>query len=675
MKNLIYLSFTVLFLNLISCSEEAPQTMNEALTKIMEKFDTDKLKTGQDFDLEKTIRIIHGMDMARKETKSSKEFFEYMAKQDYTGVAPEILDMKKKLFPILNQLHNAEKELQDVQLWNNFSNLPEILLTEGGDAIANVAFTGNTMSLAMPAKRVFENIKEKKELEKNIRKEIAKIEDDYVTYLEEFTPLYFKYMKEWDKVCLYRDNAYLELHQGNIEAALLSLNQVLEKSPNDRESLILKSLCLLLKAEKFEKEEVKIENEEYIRPSFATEAKSILDRYLEMYPEQSAPALLLLGTFHWLSGDKDRAISYYDQSSVEYPRQSTQLLDMLNSYKQRTYLRKTAEGSYILQMYKATMEGVGMFSPNFQKAILATKNLNFEEAKEEILRHFFRRGNQQVYDYMISDMQHCEVYLPESFNRIFVEKSFLDLEATNASIWSSNKLNIKIHNRSDVKLSNVRVFLCLQFTDMYKDDYEVFKVETTLNHIDPNSTADFGDIEINFNLYGKEKSVEKDIVRARAIIVTNDIISWVDESNFKINILKDIYKKDIGEQKVISYLENYGMKPDQILSEIGRKSNFNVELANSILSTVGKKDVLKVKIPRKYVFLNPYFSINRLDTREAQFPEELILNGDFMEVTFKVSIKEGENIDFFVSSQSVKLKCRIIIDQNKKIKEVEAVLI
>ena len=47
-----------------------------------------------------------------------------------------------------------------------------------------------------------------------------------------------------------------------------------------------------------------------------------------------------------------------------------------------------------------------------------------EKSKEEILKHFFRRSNQEVYDYLISDMNHCSNYLSESFNLIFKEKSF-----------------------------------------------------------------------------------------------------------------------------------------------------------------------------------------------------------------------------------------------------------
>ena len=67
-------------------------------------------------------------------------------------------------------------------------------------------------------------------------------------------------------------------------------------------------------------------------------------------------------------GNARSALSYFDQAAIEYPRQAEELTDLLNSYRSRTYLNKSVEGMYLLNLYKSTMEGFGLFSPNFYKA-------------------------------------------------------------------------------------------------------------------------------------------------------------------------------------------------------------------------------------------------------------------------------------------------------------------
>ena len=51
-------------------------------------------------------------------------------------------------------------------------------------------------------------------------------------------------------------------------------------------------------------------------------------------------------------------------------------------------------------------------------------------------------------------------------------------------------MHVSLSNRSDLRLENVRVFLCIHYTDMYKDEYDVVKVPKTLNVIEPHTTAD-----------------------------------------------------------------------------------------------------------------------------------------------------------------------------------------
>lgn len=643
--------------------------VTQEVKEIQEIFLDAKEKSADDYDLEETIRIIHGLDQARSKSKSFEDFFEYMQLQDYSKVAPDVIEAKSKLLPIINELKVAEKDLDEAnEVWSTFASLSEVMIDKAAPLALsatvsggfNQSMIGDIVGMGQDA---FAVIEEQKAIRDEIKVKISSIKEDYLSYLHDFSSVYFKYMNEWDKLCLIRDRVYLEIHQGNIDAALLSSRELLDLNPRDREGRILRSLCLVLKLQ----EAQDLSKREEIGFDYASEATRILNGYLNDFPDRSAPALLLLGTLNWINGDIDKAISLYDQSAVEYPRQSEALLDMLNSYEQRSYLRKTAEGMLVLELYKATMEGFSLFSPNFQKALIALNENDINTSKQEIINHFFRRGNQGVYDYLISDMIHCETYLPESFNLIFQEKSFLDLEAS-TSLWDSDDLNIKIINRSDIELSNVRVFLCIHFTDMHKDDYEVFKVSTTVNKIEALSTAEFGASEVIFDLYGKKKSLEDDIVTIRAIVVTDDIITWVDNDRFKFVKIKESYEhyQNKTDSSRYSSLE-FDIKDR--LEEIQKATNIKIE--TSYIS----KDLIKVKIPRFLVQLNPYFSINELDVEEAVIPYSVRLNGPYIEVEAKHNIPEDGKIEFYLSSQLIKLRWNIYCNEEGTVENVETLII
>ena len=625
-----------------------------------------KSKADTTYNLEETIRIVHGLENSKQFMESSSDYLKYIAKQDYSNVANEIIEAKRGLIPILNNLQRQERRLENAkELWKIYWKIANIMLDEGSAIALKASVTGGAdpsmvKNVSNISKKSFDVILENEKIQNEIKDVILEIEDDYIDYLNEFYPIYLKYMKEWDKICLVRDNAYLSISQGNIDSALLSLDRALKLNPSDSESLIMKSFCHLYLHQN--SNFIKTEKLEY---SHLETAKVTIDKYLKLYPEKSAPALLLLGSYYNLNGEESKAITYYNQSSVEYPRQANLLLGMLNSYKQRSYLRKTAEGMYILELYKSMMQGFGFFSPNFQKSLIAYNGNDLEESKEEIIRHFFRRGNQDVYDFLISDMNHCETYLPESFNMIFKEKSFLNLVAE-TKMFNSDKLNIKIENNSDIKINNVRVFLCIHFTDMYKIDYEVFKLDNTINTIPAYSTADFGDLEIDFSLYGKEKSLDKDIVNARAIILTDNLISWVDAEDFKIIKAKKGYQNNVEINRINQYLSLYNLNDNKLNELIKNKSK--LEINESYLS----KDEIKISLPRLLVNFNPIFSINDLNTVEAIRPSKKILNGDFVELTFKNNVPEDKKISLFISTSKFILNWdfnfsddKIILDDTK----------
>ena len=630
-------------------------------------------------DLEKTVRLLHILDDGYKTSKSMQEYLHFLAIQDYHGIPAEIIDAKKKLIPYYKSIRHAEEDLNEIKRSNLWSALAETEdLTSPNSPLAasiRVAVSGGldvgaVSSLAMKGietgKTVYENLKMKKELEKEARKILEENQEAYFEYLEEYTTIYSRYMAQWNQLCLMRDNAYIAINNGDIDGALKTLSQLLMEYPGDRESVLLKAFCLIRKAQAGE-----------ISPETdggLGEAKTLLGEYMKNNPEKTAPALLLLGAAAMTEGDTIKAKTLFDQSSIEYPRQAKDLLDMYNSYNHRNYLAKSVEVHFVQTMYKSMMEGFGFFSPNFQKALVAYDKGDFGTAEEEIFRHFFRRGNQDVYDYLISDMKYVETYMPSILNMIFEEHSFLDLQTYNPTLSFSDKLAIKVENRSDRKLSNVRLFLCLHLTDMYKDEYIVKKMETTVSNVDPHSVADFGKLQLDYEIYGKKKNDVADIVSARAIIMTDSLIIWVDEDKVKrTNIVDRIgkYKNKVNFDKKDINIMNKKWSGKSLADAIHSEISFETRDQSGFLNSVFGSKRIAFHFPRVLDGLNPYFSFGPLNKKDVVLPVSVILNGDHIDVEFeKNSSYANTTRQLYISSTEGVFFTDVTFDEKGDVKAI-----
>ena len=590
-------------------------------------------------DLEKTIRLFHILNDGFSTTKSMFEYLQFLATQDYSGIPAEVIDSEKKLLPLYKGIRAAEYDLNETQkkrYWNAIRK--SVDLKSVTSPIAQLVTTGgfdptSLLSLATAGvasgSNFYSEIQRNDEIEKSAKKALEENKEAYLSYLSEYTILYLKYLAKWNEMCLLRDKAYLAINNGDIRGALELLNAVLEKYPTDQESLLLKSFCLLYEAGRG----VEISGDKLN----ADVARDILNQYIADHPDRSAPALVLLGAYYTMQGDDKKAATLFDQSSVEYPREAEKLLDMYNSYNYRNYILKSKEGHVVLEHYKSMMEGFGFYSPNFQKAMVAYNKGNYSKAKDEILKHFFRRGNQDVYDYLISDMNFVERYMPKILDMIFEEHSFLDLQTYNPTLSFSDKLAIEIENRSDKRLSNVRLFICLHMTDMYADDYLVKKMETTINNIEPYSKASFGKLQLNYELNGKQKNSVEDIVSARAIIMTDSLIIWVDQDKIKrTNISKNMGGKRFSKAT---------------LYQLTTGCSYEMKEKEGLLSSVVGSKKMVFHFPRSLVTLNPFFSFGELNSKDAVQATSVVLNGENIDVSFdKQTAFASKTVPLYVST-------------------------
>lgn len=658
------------------------------------------LATNRDYDIEQTVRVLNALEIAQANSKNFNEFLEYMAKQDYTGVAPDVMESKQKLLPILQYMYKLQRQDKDLNdLWMLARSAARGAASADDPFRLAGAVFGNPLAIldimhsddaSKATDAAFEQYEKDKELKASLKRDIEKLRASYLQYLTDYAPIYHKYMKEYDALCVQKDRAYLDLYGGRVGDALGHTRQILSKYPHNSEAMLLQSMALIMKAPAMalpsspEGDTIvgKPGIESYVSPSGGEggaggsfgEANATLDYYMQEYPGKTAPALVLKGLMAQKMGNEQAAMSYFDQASIEYPRQAAQLTDMLDSYRTRTYLNKTTEGQFLQRLYSSTMEGYGMFSPNLLKAKHFANQGKMEQARQEIYNHFFRRGNQGIYSALLSDMQFCEEHLYGPFKQLLIEHSYLDVEVSPKREWlfwkSDDLLDVKIINRSDIDLQNVRVFLCIHYTDMYKDEYDVVKVPRTMNIIPKHSTADLDTLRITYP--GKKYD---DITRIRAIAVTDDRICWVDDVNYKQNHVLDFLRGGRSQSEQLQqareeYLTNYSLNPDQLRQTLkegtsvlppeedpGEEKSFWDKVEGWITFPDNN---LKIELPRVLTMLDPVFSLRAIDGMDALSPKENYLAGTAIHLEFDYVPQYEEKLPLYIYSDFVSFRVNIL---------------
>lgn len=688
------------------------------------------LQSGRDYDLEKTVRVLNALELAQVRSESFDEFLDYMARQDYTGVAPDVLEAKRKLFPVLEytyRLREQDEQLSDAwmlmrgaarggeTLVRNTS-ASTLLRAALGDMFAVLGIV-NGEDAERSTNEAFAQYEKDKKLKSQLRDDLQKLRASYRQYLEDYTPIYKKYMQEYDALCIEKDKAYLDLYAGRTDEALSHTSSILQKYPDNPEAMLLHAMALIIQSKGFKVQGDMVQGSRFkVQGSLQSKAaepsarfkvpdsviptpvipdsalfpdsvvpdsvipqqlsivnyqlsiaSQLLARYATRYPSRTAPALVLEGLLQQQLGNEEAAMSCFHQASVEYPRQAAQLTDMLDSYNRRNYLTRTPEGQYLRRLYASTMEGYGLFSPNLLKAKYYADQGKMEQSREEIYNHFFRRGNQGIYDELLSDMQFCEEHLYGAFKGLLLESSYVDVSIEPESEWlfwdSDDVMRVRINNRSDLDLENVRVFLCIHYTDMYKDEYDVIKVPHTANIIAKHTTADLDTVTLRYP--GK---TYKDITRIRAIAMTDDRICWVDDVNYKqshaLSFLRGGQRdaSALQAQAREEYLRTYSLEPQKLrrtlqegITILPPEEDPTTDRSwwDTFLSWFSSPDNdLKVELPRVLAMTDPVFSLHPLDSDDAITPEENYLSGTVIRLRFPCVPAYGDHLPLYIYTES-----------------------
>ncbi|RRD03042.1 tetratricopeptide repeat protein [Prevotella sp. OH937_COT-195] len=668
------------------------------------------IATNKDYDIEQTVKVINALELAQANSENFNDFLMQMARLDYTGVAPDVMEAKQKLLPILQYMYKLQamdEQLSDMWMLVRSAaaggktaikdkNIAQVAFAATGDPIAIFSIVSSE-DADHATSSAFDQYEKDKKLKDEIRSDIERLRTSYMQYLTDYAPIYHKYMKEYDLMCVEKDRAYMDIYSGQPTSALAHSQKILDKYPGNGEAMLLKSFSLIMggngssatgaingiRQSVQAKDSIITSRGEVMLQDTMTvhrqtmndaqwEADVIIDDYMLRYPDSTAPAMVLKGMLCQQTGNVNQAMLYFDQAAIEYPRQAARLTDMLESYRLRNYLGKTSEGQYLTRLYRSQMEGYGLFSPNLLKAKCHADKRDLSQCKEEIFKHFFRRGNQGVYDGLLSDMQFCEEHLYAGFKQLLIESSFIDVEVEPETKWlfweDDELLNVKIKNRSDLDLENVRVFLCIHYTDMYKDEYDVVRVPKTMSIIGKHSTADFDTVRLS--CAGKKTG---DITRIRAIAITDDKICWVDETGYKkkhaISISGNGVDRRIEKDKE-EYLKNYSIEPRKLKQTmLGGITVLQPEddpkEEKGFWATIGSwfcrpDNDLKIELPRVLTMIDPVFSLRSADNDDVLMPTSNYLSGTSIHLVFDYVPKYNEQLPLYIYSDFVDFRINII---------------
>ncbi|MBX3727734.1 MAG: hypothetical protein KF858_01005 [Candidatus Sumerlaeia bacterium] len=556
------------------------------------------------YDIDKTIRVIHALDLALDNRTDLREYLDTIARQDFRGVAPEVLEARARMLEQLKHLYALSAEEKDHQLL--FAKYRRLFLSAITSIEGDLGFGIGVGFDSNVARQRLERLDAEEDKQRTIRKEIRAVEQQLLDALVGYSEVYYKYLEEWDRVCLARDRAYLAVADRQWDKAIEAAERTAELAPFDNEAVLLRAMALL---------ESQPPQEGPASESTDT-ARRLLAATIDANPDRTAPALLLLGVAEREAGNFNEARLLLDQAAAYYPRQAEYLTDRVDAYRMRAFLRKSREGRRVLELYKSTMLGAGYFSPDLQLARLHRDQGSHDAMREKVLDHFSRRRAQRQLDYLISDLDFCTEFLGIDYFKIFPEEFYLDLEYTTTLMGFGDAISLNVTNRSDRTLHNATLVLCIHFTDMVRGDYETFLAPKTATVVQPGQKTDFGRLNIRFDLYGIRKGV-RDIVECRAILISNEAVVWVDTDAYKLARLSQTLPAPPVQEQA-----------DQLADMLS--SDTLAKLREAVVTASGNRSGdLRLRLPKEIALLRPIFRLATEDREQLLAPvENLIQDGD-----------------------------------------------
>jgi tetratricopeptide (TPR) repeat protein len=536
-------------------------------------------------DIDKTIRVIHEIDFALKSYEDFESYLDHIGKQDYRGVDPDVLDARRELLEQVRTLYARQTEAEQQEALWDFTKgliLESLSVVEAEGEWGTLGPTGSFHVDREQAKELLNDFREQQRVRERQIRDIGQARDALFEAMVRYSEVYYEHMEAWDRLCVLRDRAYLASLEGDWPTVEVSARAAIAMAPQEREAHLLLARALLAQG----------------NPEDQQEAAEVLQDLMNGHPGTSAPTLVLMGELARQRGDAEAARLNFQQAAAYYPRQAQALTDMLDPYKQRDYLRKSREGTLILEAYQDTMRGAGWYSPELQLARTAFDAGDFPEGKRRVLDHFARRRAQHQWDFVLSDLAYAQDLLGEEVRQIFPEEAWLDLQISRPMF--SSGVQVAVRNRTDRTLRNATLILLVQFTDMHPGDYHTF-APPTQPALPPHQTTDYGTLDIATRVHGQDRTAD-DVVRHRAILISDEAVSWVDTDEFRIELVEQAAQARRAERPIEEGSASWTRQLDTLARRLPEEAIMQIE------PTLGR-DTVVFELPRELAVLQPVFRL------------------------------------------------------------------
>jgi len=256
----------------------------------------------------------------------------------------------------------------------------------------------------------------------------------------------------------------------------------------------------------------------------------------------------------------------------------------------------------LLEAYEDARRGAGSYSPELQLAQIAFETGQFDEGKRRVLDHFARRRAQKQWDFVLSDLAYAQDLMGPDVNQIFPEAGWLSLKIGRPMFTGG--ITVGVENRTDDTLHNATLVLMVQFTDMHPGDYRTFSAETQ-PALTAHTTTDFGVVDVTAQVLGEDRGPDN-IVRHRAILMTDEAVVWVDTDEYRLEQVEAMAKArkrntETPQQKS-AWVDQMTTKMQDIAGELPSTATLEIE------PTLGR-DTVVFQLPREIAILHPVFRL------------------------------------------------------------------
>ena len=200
---------------------------------------------------------------------------------------------------------------------------------------------------------------------------------------------------------------------------------------------------------------------------------------------------------------------------------------------------------------------------------------------------------------------------------------------------------------------------------MYINEYDVLPCET-INILAPR----------NEHFWLVDNYSIDDIVRVRAILMTDDRVCWVDDVTFKqANAKKNYFRSSGKVDKSLDMFRDYGLSDNKIVEKLLSSVDGRLVPKESgfFKKMVGAKggDVLVIDLPRYLCLLDPVFSLGELSKNCT--PSQQVLEGSVMRLVFPAPESSNEPLYLYSDFVNLKINYELGEDAVMKVTTIEKI--